>query len=264
MSPEMLLTLTRPSRPSFSFREKRSVCSGPRSRPWYAAVRAARTISCATMCSGASCASAGTAPAAKAASSMTGVRRMSVTLLLEPGHDSRRARLVALAHFVDQRHRVLQQRDFRLEVLHQALLRRLARRLRANRGAALVDRLVDHREVLLQRRRGARIERVLLGVGDLLEAFDRVLVVRFRLAQLVLDRLRGITGGHLRTAAGRRLRSRAARRLSGRGAAPGGRARVVVGGAGGRGRCCGGGPRRGPAAREGGGGRALCRGGAAP
>src|SRR3954453_1803627 len=214
MSPEMLLTLTRPSRPSFSFREKRSLCSAPRSRPWYAAVRAARTISCATMCSGASCASAGTAPAAKAASSMTGVRRMSVTLLLEPGHDSRRARLVALAHFVDQRHRVLQQRDFRLEVLHQALLRRLVRRLRANRGAALVDRLIDHREVLLQRRRRPRIERFLLGVGDLLQPLDRLLVMRFGLAQLVLDRLRRIACRSLRRTVPRLRHRRGALRTS--------------------------------------------------
>ena len=58
------------------------------------------------------------------------VSRMSVALLFESGDDARRPRLVAFAHFVDERHRVLQQPDLRLEILDQALLRRLVGRLR--------------------------------------------------------------------------------------------------------------------------------------
>ena len=99
----------------------------------------------------------------------------------------------------------------------------------AHRRAALADRLIDHREVLLQRRRGARIERALFGVGDLLEPLDRLLVVRFGLAQLGLDRLRRARrptappapaarraarrrGPPARTAGRRRSRGRAPRR----------------------------------------------------
>src|SRR5690349_11866227 len=103
------------------------------------------------------------------------VSRMSIALLLESRDDLRRARFVPLPHFVDEGHRVLQQPDLRLEVLDEALLRRFARRLRAHRRAALADRLIDHRKVLLQRRRRARIERALLRVRDLLEPLDRVL-----------------------------------------------------------------------------------------
>src|SRR5437870_7933657 len=91
----------------------------------------------------------------------TGVSRMSVALLFEPGNDARRASLVSFAHFVDERHGVLQQRDLALEVFEQALLRRLAGGLRPHRRAALNDGLIDYREVLLQRRRGAGVQRVL-------------------------------------------------------------------------------------------------------
>src|ERR1043165_3564421 len=97
------------------------------------------------------------------------VGRMSAALLLEPGDDARRSGLVALAHFVDERHRVLQQRQFGLEAVHQALARRLAGRLRAHRRAALADRLIDDREVLLQRGGGLRIERARLAARNLLE-----------------------------------------------------------------------------------------------
>jgi hypothetical protein len=68
------------------------------------------------------------------------------------------ARLVALPHFVDQRHGVLQQRDLGLEALEQALLRRLAGGLRSERRAALADGLIDDREVLFEGRRCLRIE----------------------------------------------------------------------------------------------------------
>src|SRR5438552_11678494 len=155
-----------------------------------------RTTSRTTIRGSGSCAPAGTAAMRPAITNGT-VSRMSRTLLLEPGDDPRRSGLVAFSHFVDERHRVLQQRDLRLEVLDQALLRRLVRRLRSHGGAALADRLIDHGEVLAQRRRGRGIELVLLRVGDLLEALDRVLVVRLGLAQLRFD-ARGIGAGDRR------------------------------------------------------------------
>src|SRR5438093_10605309 len=132
-----------------------------------------RTTSRTTIVGSRPCAPAGAATRNPAITNGT-VSRISRTLLLEPGHDSRRSGLVAFSHFVDERHGVLQQPDLRLEVLHQALLRRLVRRLRSYGRAALADRLIDHREVLSERRRGRRIELVLLGVGDLLEALDCV------------------------------------------------------------------------------------------
>src|SRR5438045_2108312 len=76
------------------------------------------------------------------------VSRMLSALLFEARRDARRAGLVAFTHFIDQRHGVLQQADLGLEPLDQALLRRLAGRLRSHRRAALADRLVDDGEVL--------------------------------------------------------------------------------------------------------------------
>src|SRR5437762_2191767 len=145
-----------------------------------------RTTSRTTTFGSGSCAPAGAVTRSPAITNGT-LSRMSRTLLLEPGHDTRRPGLVAFSHFVDERHGVLQQPDLRLEVLHEALLRRLVRRLRSHGCAALADRLIDHREVLAERRRGRGIELVLLGVGDLLEALDRFLVVRLGLAQLRFD-----------------------------------------------------------------------------
>src|SRR5437879_4839139 len=112
------------------------------------------------------------------------VNRMSVAFVFEARDDPGRSSVIALAHFVDERHRVLQQADLRLEVLDEARLRRLARGLRPQRGAALADRLVDDREVLLQRGRRPRIERVLLALGDLLESRDCLGVMLFGRAQL--------------------------------------------------------------------------------
>src|SRR3954452_21542329 len=140
-------------------------------------------------------ASAGAAPNASPASITVVESRMSGALLLQTRDDSRRPGVVAFSHFVDQRDGILQQPDFGLEALDQALLRRLAGRLRSHRGAAFADRLVDDCEILLQRRGGARIEIALRGVGDRLEPFDRLLVVRLRLTQLGLDRLRGVAAG---------------------------------------------------------------------
>src|SRR5471030_3333562 len=93
---------------------------------------------------GCDCAAAGTAAAARPATTNETVNRMSVALWFEVRDDARRPGLVAFAHFVDERHRVLQQRDLRLEVLDETLLRRLAGRLRAHRRAALADGLIDH------------------------------------------------------------------------------------------------------------------------
>src|SRR5579872_6731695 len=104
------------------------------------------------------CAAAGSAAIASPATTNVSESRMSVALCLETGDNACRPGIVAFAHFVDERHRVLQQRHLRLEVFHEALLRRVARRLRADRGATLADRLIDDVEVLLQRRRRARIE----------------------------------------------------------------------------------------------------------
>src|SRR5260370_28122884 len=104
-----------------------------------------------------SCAPAGGVPSAIPTARKESVRRMSVALLFEAGDDACRPRLVAFAHFVDERHGVLQQPELRLEVLDEARLRRFAGRLRPQRRAALDNRLVDHREVPLQRRRRARI-----------------------------------------------------------------------------------------------------------
>src|SRR5260370_24250500 len=112
------------------------------------------------------------------------VRRMSRSLLFEARRDARGSGLVAFSHFVDERQGVLQQPDLGLEPLDQALLRRLAGRLRSHGGAAFADRLIDDGEVLLQRRRGARVELALLAVGDRLEPLDRVLVVRLGLPEL--------------------------------------------------------------------------------
>src|SRR3954465_15512011 len=135
-------------------------------------------------------ASAGAAPNASPASITVVESRMSGALLLQTRDDSRRPGVVAFSHFVDQRDGVLQQSDLGLEALDQALLRRLAGRLRSHGGAAFADRLVDDREILLQRRGGARVEIALRGVGDRLEPLDRVLVVHLGLPQLGLDRLR--------------------------------------------------------------------------
>src|SRR5438552_17441151 len=121
-----------------------------------------RTTSRTTILGSGSCAPPGAATRNPAITNGT-VSRISRTLLLEPGHDSRRSGLVAFSHFVDERHGVLQQPDFRLEVLHQALLRRLVRRLRSHGRAALADRLTDHRAVLAERRRARGIARVLPG-----------------------------------------------------------------------------------------------------
>jgi hypothetical protein len=120
---------------------------------------------------------------------------MSGALLFEAGRDTRRARFVAFAHFVDERHGVLQQPDLGLESVDQTLLRGLAGRLRAHGRAALADGLIDDGEIFLQRRGGSRIELALLAVGDRLEPLDRLLVVRLGLPQLGLDRLRGFAGG---------------------------------------------------------------------
>src|SRR5262245_1894578 len=128
---------------------------------------ASRTTSRTTIFGSGSCAPTGAATRSPPITNGT-VSRMSRTLLLEPRHDSCRAGLVAFPHLVDERHRILQQRDLGLEVLDQALLRRLVRCLRSHRRPALADRLIDHREVLAERRRRRRIELVLLGVGDLL------------------------------------------------------------------------------------------------
>ena len=51
--------------------------------------------------------------------------------------------LIALAHFVDELDRLLQQRHLRAHRVEQALLRVGARRLRLERRAALADRLID-------------------------------------------------------------------------------------------------------------------------
>src|SRR5437867_13227757 len=99
------------------------------------------------------CAADGTAPSATPTARKENVRRMSVALWFESGDDPCRPRIVAFAHFVDEGHGVLEQPDFRFEVLDEAFLRRLAGRLRPQRCAALADRLVDHGQVLLQRRR---------------------------------------------------------------------------------------------------------------
>src|SRR5919201_1518171 len=50
----------------------------------------------------------------------------SVALLFESGHDAGGPRIVPFSHFVDERDGVLEERDFRLEVLEKALLRGLA------------------------------------------------------------------------------------------------------------------------------------------
>src|SRR5258705_13730418 len=126
-----------------------------------------------------SCAAAGGVPSAMPTARKESVRRMSIALWFEAGDDACRPRLVAFAHFVDQRHGVLQQPDLRLEVLDEAFLRRLAGRLRLQRRAALADRLIDHGEVFLQRGRRARVERALLRPGDLLESRNRFGVVLF-------------------------------------------------------------------------------------
>src|SRR2546422_9032118 len=116
--------------------------------------------------------------------------RMSFAFLLQAGDDSRRPGIVAFAHFVDERHGVLQQRDFGLEALEQTLLRRFAVGLRSERVTALVDRLIDHRKTFFQRRGRLRWQRALFGVLDLLEAGDRLAVMLFGLLQVALDRLR--------------------------------------------------------------------------
>src|SRR6266511_2524376 len=120
-----------------------------------------------------SCAAAGAPLSASPTTTSESVSRMSVAFVFEARDDPGRSSVIAFAHFVDERHRVLQQADLCLEVLDEARLRRLARRLRAQRGTALADRLIDDREILLQRRRRGRIQRVLLPPGDLLESRDR-------------------------------------------------------------------------------------------
>src|SRR4051794_1880687 len=99
---------------------------------------------------------AGAATRPKPTTVNAAMSRMSGALLFEAGRDPRRSSLVAFAHFVDQCDGVLQQTDLRLEAVDQALLRRLARRLRAHGRPALADRLIDDGEVLLQRRRRSR------------------------------------------------------------------------------------------------------------
>src|SRR2546426_10444108 len=87
-----------------------------------------------------------------------------LTLWLQARDDACRARLIAFAHFVDERNRVLQQSHLRLEAVDETLLRRLAGWLDAQRGAAFADRLIDDRQVFLQRGRRLWIERALFGV----------------------------------------------------------------------------------------------------
>src|SRR6266536_312967 len=103
------------------------------------------TVSRMTVRGSLSCAPAGTACIASPAMTNASVSRMSVAFVFEARDDPGRSSFIALTHFVDERHRVLQQADLRLEVFDEARLRRLARRLRPQRSAALADRLVDDR-----------------------------------------------------------------------------------------------------------------------
>ena len=66
-----------------------------------------------------------------------------------------------------------------------------AGRLRLERGPALADRLVDHRQVLLQHGGNLRIELAGVGVGDGLQIVDRLLIVRFGRLELRGDRFDG-------------------------------------------------------------------------
>ena len=187
--------LTRPSRPILTLREKCSVTLGPAVAPLVRRVR------------GSTCADGFAEPTESCADAVHGrhgeggagedegnqsdsMQLMVSSSCFRPETMLRRSGVVAFAHFVDERDGVLQQRDLGLEAVEQALLRRLARRLRLQRRPALADRLIDDRQVLLQRGRRVRIERALVGVGDLLEAGDRALIVLLGLEQIVLDRLR--------------------------------------------------------------------------
>src|SRR5436190_10243200 len=124
------------------------------------------------------CAAAGVAAVASAATTNARASRMSLSFAFEARDDAGRARVVALAHFVDERDGVFEQRELRLEALEQTLLRGRTGGLHAQRGPAFADRLIDDRQVLLHRRGGLRVERALLAVGDRFEALDRLLVVR--------------------------------------------------------------------------------------
>ena len=79
--------------------------------------------------------------------------------LLHSGHDARGPFLVALAHFVNQRHGVLQQLHFAAQGIEQTLLRHRVRGLRLQRLATLPDGLVDDLQVGLHDLGGFRIER---------------------------------------------------------------------------------------------------------
>src|SRR5947208_1625814 len=118
------------------------------------------------MCGRWSCAPAEAAVSASPRTRNGCVHRMSVALLFESGDDSRRPRFVAFAHFVDQRDSVLEQPDLRLEVLDKAFLRRRAVRLCVESRAAFANRLIDHGEVLLQRRSRPGIERAMFGLRN--------------------------------------------------------------------------------------------------
>ena len=68
-----------------------------------------------------------------------------------------------------------------LQRVEQRAARRDAGRLRLHRGPCFCDRLVDDVEVLVERRRGPRIERLLIGARDLLHVRDCRLHLLLRL-----------------------------------------------------------------------------------
>lgn len=70
-----------------------------------------------------------------------------------------------------------------------ALLRQLARRLRSQRVTAVGNRLVDHLQVLAQRRRQRRIQWRIALVGYLFETRDGPLLMLGRLVELEFDGL---------------------------------------------------------------------------
>src|SRR5262249_59101446 len=83
--------------------------------------------------------------------------------------------IVALPHLIDQRDRVLQERQLLLERFEQRLARGDAGRLRPDGGLVLRNRLVENPEVLVDRRRRRGIERFLVRLRDFLELEDRLL-----------------------------------------------------------------------------------------
>src|ERR1700682_5770609 len=103
-----------------------------------------------------SCAVAEAALAASAATTSENLSRMSVASF-QSRDDLCRSSVVAFAHLVDESNGVLQQVDLCPEACQQAFSGRVAVRLCVKSGATLVDRLVDHAQVLPQRCRRHRI-----------------------------------------------------------------------------------------------------------